>query len=153
MAFKKRKRLKLELYEMRASTTGRRRPGPSSTSTPPKWAAVRSSLRKGEIAIFLKYKLFKIGKSRQRVHFSSIIRHSWHSLAEGSPARMRVIMDQVSLFSQGILEVSFTSFLLISHFVSTLCMCPVQTMLKQTTAETMSGLRSILSNCDHYGSS
>ena len=37
----------------------------------------------------------KVSNARDRVHFSSIIRHSWHSLAEGSPARMRVIMDQV----------------------------------------------------------
>ena len=49
---RKRKRLKLELFETRASTTGRRRPGPSLTSTPPKWATLRSSLRKGETFIF-----------------------------------------------------------------------------------------------------
>lgn len=28
------------------------------------------------------------------MHFTSVIRHSWHSLAEGAPAFMRIIMDQ-----------------------------------------------------------
>jgi hypothetical protein len=42
--------------------------------------------------------LRKILFSRHRVSFQSTIRHTPVSLAEGSPARLRVIMDQYTGF-------------------------------------------------------